>query len=76
MSDSEKHFGPKFFALGLVLGGALIAFFVVLSESQGLRSGFVGVPPNATWYEPDAGGDSGSGGLASGGPASGAAEGH
>lgn len=52
--DDQKDFDPKYIAMGVVLGGLLIGFFFVLAQSLGLRTGFQGVPPNATWYQPDA----------------------
>ncbi len=52
--DDAKNSGPKYIAIGVVLGCLLIGFFFVLSGAVGLRTGYQGTPPNATWYQPDA----------------------
>jgi hypothetical protein len=55
-----KAFDLRFLVLGLVLGGLLLGSFVLLAAARGMRTGFYGVPPNATWYQ---GYDQGPGGA-------------
>ncbi|MEM7205129.1 MAG: hypothetical protein AAF628_33050 [Planctomycetota bacterium] len=42
--------GPRIFVTGAVLGVLLIATFVGITVALDMRSGFYGVPPNATWF--------------------------
>ena len=49
---ATKESDPRFFGIGLAMGVALMALFMVISVCCHLSSGYYGVPPNGTWYHP------------------------